>query len=116
MTDTADTLNGNEVRRQSAAVPQRIKSSDSRAEKRGGFGRVEAFRNRSQSFHRGDHGFLIAAGETDTRNSQMAAVDKISSPPGDASAVLPSLPSLAATLAFFPTAPPPTTIPPLPTT
>src|SRR6266478_5881758 len=102
MPEAADALDGNEVRRQRAAVAQSVEGGDSRAKERAGFHSVEALRHGCERFHRGDHVFLVPAVEADTAHFQVAAIGEISAPASNASAVLPAVPANADALAFFP--------------
>src|SRR4029077_2289401 len=100
--EATDTLDGNEIGRQGAAVTQRVEGGDTRAKQRAGFRGVEALRHCGERFHGSDHVFLVAAIEGDSAYFRVAAIGEISAAAREASAVLAAVPADADALAFFP--------------
>src|SRR5258708_3924829 len=100
--DGADSLDGDEVTRQRAAMAQRVKRGNPGTHQRRGLGRVERFRHPRQRFHRRHHIFLIATVVADAANLPVHAVHKVPATAGKTSAVLPAVPADSNPLAFLP--------------
>src|SRR5258708_12481365 len=104
MPQSPDTLHGHQVSRPRAAVPQRIKCSNPRAQQRPSVGRLEPFRQPRHGFMPRDHVLPVPAIPRHPVNLLVFAGAKFPPPP-----TLPHNP-----IPPLPPSPPPLTSPPPP--
>src|SRR5262249_36865814 len=102
MTESPNSLNGDQIARQCAGVSQSVERGDSRAHQRGGFRYVKRLGHMGPGFHRRHHEFRIASVIADSANLHVHAVDEIASPARHARAVLAAVPADTNALAFLP--------------
>src|SRR5580700_2036874 len=102
MTESADSLDGDEVRRQRATMTQGVKRGNPGTHEWRGLSHIERFRHPHQRFHRRDHVFLIAAIVAVAANLRVRAVHKVPATAGKTSAVLPAVPADSNPLTFLP--------------
>ena len=100
--EPSDALDGHQLARQRAAVPQRIERRDPRTQQRRGFRRIERFGHGRDGLHGSDHVVAIATVEADSRNPEVRAVREITPPARQAGSILPAVPAHADALAPLP--------------
>src|SRR5206468_667422 len=102
VTQAADALHGDEIAGQRTAVAKSVVGGNSGVEQGRGFDVTEAIRDRHQSFHWGQHVFLISAVIADAGDLHAPAIAKISAPAFAAGIVVAAVPADAHTLTFLP--------------
>src|SRR5260370_7623161 len=106
--EAANALHRNETARRCAAMSQRVKGRDPRAQKGPCFSIAKYVRYRRERFGRSDHVLLISSVEADPCNFGVAAAKEVSTPAFETLIVLPPTPPSPPPL---PSLPPPHTLP-----
>ena len=102
MAEAADSLNGDQVARERAAVAKSVEGGDARAEKRSGFGGIERIGHGGDGL-RGDDGVLgIAAVEAEAGDFFVGAIDEVAAAALQAGSVMAAVPADAYALTFLP--------------
>src|SRR6266481_5452952 len=100
--EAANALHRNETARRCAAMSQRVKGRDPRAQKGPCFSIAKYVRYRRERFDRSDHVLLISSVVADACNFGVAAVKEVSTPAFETRVVLPSMPAHTHALAYLP--------------
>jgi hypothetical protein len=100
--EPADPLDGNEVARQRATVPERVERREARAQQRRGLGRIERFRHARQRHGRHEQVLAVAAVVADSADLRIRTVRKVSAAAGETGAILPAVPADADAVARLP--------------
>jgi hypothetical protein len=102
MAEAADSLHGDKVARERAAMAESIECRDSGAHEGRGFRSVKRLRHPRQGFDRRDHEFLVSAVVTDSAHQAIRTVYEVASPAGQTGAVLPAVPTYANPVSLTP--------------
>src|SRR5262249_2799834 len=98
----ADTLHRHEIIWRRAAMSKSVKSGDSRAQQRAGFGIVKCVRYHRQCFDGSDHVLLIASVVADACNWGVATVEEPSTAAFNTGIVVPAMPADSDALSLSP--------------